>query len=172
MKRTYQIVNGKLVQTGGAPDTESDRARRQRQLHDMLRERQAPGAQTDTSYAAGMHTLEDQWGAKDAARIRKDAKQNYGIDVGNRLYNPCLVPRGAKPGHPEAFYEGRTEHRRKLAASVAEKEPVPVKPHVAPDIVTDAVRARVVAEPELKRLPLKEKRAFRQKVQQELTPKL
>ena len=120
MKRTYELVCGKLVATNGPAETDADRAAGAQRMQEILESRRAPGLSTDTSFFAGVGTLDKQ--IKDPARLQKlkDNARREGIPLtGNELYQSGLC----RDGHdldPRACIsqsDGKARIRKMVEAS-------------------------------------------------------
>lgn len=159
MIRKYEMIDGRLVQTGGSLETESDRARYGANIGAICKSRKAPGVATDSTFFAGVGTLQTQIKDKRARKRLADNARSMGVTLtGNEFYQPGLA---RFPGDPMACIshaDGKAEIRRRVTASgtgcegmvnvkarESDKEPTP-KFKVHPRIVRAEVR-KLKADP-------------------------
>lgn len=116
MKRKYEMVNGKLVQTGGEPETEHDREQYAERFADMCAHRSAPRGSTDSTFVADFGTLDRQLKDPRAiARLRANARKEGISLTGNEIYMPTFC----RPGYtldPKACFtqgDGKAEMRKR-----------------------------------------------------------
>lgn len=96
--RKYAIVNGSLIQVSGPPE---NKAMLRDNIADICASRRAPGCQTDSTFFAGIGTLDKQFRDKrELSDIVKAAKSHGYNPTGNELYSVGLA---RFPGDPRAF---------------------------------------------------------------------
>lgn len=146
-------------------------------LAEMLAMQQAPFGMTDNVYFANnQRDMRSQWG-DETDSIVEDAIRNYGYTPPqNMLYDPGMVPIGAQPGHPAAFYsltDGRADKMRRKAASYQQAQVAMTAPSipVAEDIVEERMQQVAVARGLTDHKPSsKELESLREEVRDAATP--
>lgn len=117
MKRKYELIDGKLVQVGGEPETAADRAVHADRFRDMVESRQPPRGSTDSTFFAGVGTLNSQVKDKRAReRLFANAKKEGITLTGNEYYLPTLCrenyPLDPLAAIPHAL--GKAEIKRRI----------------------------------------------------------
>lgn len=87
-RRKYELVDGRLVLVSGADDADGDA----RRMQEILESHAAPGVSTDSTFFAGVGSLNQQiLDPRSRERLHKNAKK-MGIPLtGNEFYQPGLA---------------------------------------------------------------------------------
>lgn len=133
MSRKYELIGGRLVQTGGEPESENDRQRYGGNITAICESRKAPGVSTDSTFFAGVGSLKNQIKDKRARKRLAENARKMGVHLtGNEFYQPGLA---RFPGDPMACIshaDGKAEIRKRVIESGSGCEgAVNVKPREA-----------------------------------------
>lgn len=122
MSRRFEIINGKVVQTAGSPETESERAANAERLGDILRSRTVPACRTTDDFFRNRPNLAAQHGEARAGRIAAGlAKNGYRVKPGD-LYNPTAARFPFDPMAVESRTNGGRDHIRRQRQRMADAE--------------------------------------------------
>lgn len=168
MKRTYELRDGKLVQTGGPPE---DAERGAQHIAEICESRQCPGLRTDTAWFTSDRTVAKH---VQCPRRRKQLQENarrLGITLtGNEQYQPSLARFPGDPracisqsqglGHMKALIEARGTGVEEGPFTVKAREPDNPPPRrihkLSPRLVREFVQRELAENPDSARLDRRE----------------